>query len=231
MTSNRLLVVCDLTSFDDVAALVGGGSTFAVARCSSPAQLLLTVATARLDHFQGDVIDILDIHDHSVNNGMQLGSKQEVLFDVVDGRLYGTDLAIALGNHLRDTAHVRLLGCDVAFESDAAPPTADADVRDLLARHLDRRFLLVALADALGQRRIVFGTNCVIDYYSFTSEGLGRSIEQLGLFSSLAAVHADPCAFGAQGELLRHLRSHERPLEPAQTAQRAASRTQRNPME
>jgi hypothetical protein len=209
---NRLLIVGDSPSFDDVADLVTTGSTCVVERCASPSDLLLTVANARLTHFRGDFIDVLDIHDHSSENGMLLGAKGDSLFDVTDGVLVGAELARNLGAHLRATAHLRLLGCDVVFESNEPKAATPKAVCGLLARHLDRRYLLIALAESLGSLRIVLGTNCNVNYYSFTAEGLGTSIEQGGLFSSLAAVHADPCGFTVQGERLERLQGHARPF-------------------
>jgi hypothetical protein len=199
MSNNRLLVVGPSRDFDTVHARVSQGTRTVSVRCDRPDQLATTLANARRERFGNQLIDVLDIHDHSFNNGMALGS--EILFDVDDSfSLVGAGVAGALRRHLSDTAHLRLLGCDVIYESDYGAPPSSAQL-------LPRRCLLVWLADLLGRERIVSGTNLVLNSDSFDEDGLRAGIARKGLFSSLAAIHGDPCSFSEQGRRIARLLS------------------------
>ncbi len=141
-------------------------------RCSSPRDLVAVVddAVTRCGR-----LDVLDIFDHGTAGLQALGD--DVLFASdpdPDSELANIAIAHELERYLMPFAYVRLLGCRTALDRGAR----------------SGRMLLVKLARALGQQRVVFGTNDSIYHTAFDEHGFLPSQELRFLYSSLAAVDA-----------------------------------------
>ena len=144
-------------------------------------------------------IDVLDILDHGAGGAMMMG--QETLFLFEGGKLTkGEQMARQLACWLSQTAQVRLLGCKTACEAGAR----------------SGRGLLLALAQLLGENRIVFGTIERVRSTKHFLQERGFVPEQHLLYSSLAAIdHVAPsgherlCAIDQNGHLLRTVESRD----------------------
>ncbi|MGN6107041.1 MAG: DUF4347 domain-containing protein [Kofleriaceae bacterium] len=136
----------------------------AVEECRGVQQL---IATAGRLARNGQRIDVLDILDHGAPGGIVIGD--EILFlSTATGLTIGGDAARALAPFLAEHAHVRLLGCETA-------------------RLAQGQRLLLDVANALGGRRIVFGTIDRVRGGHFHVERGFTQSEAL-LYSSLAAL-------------------------------------------
>jgi hypothetical protein len=160
---------------DDVEAKSVPSDAFVVRRCDAPSDLPGIVEAVAQRH---GPIDLLELHDHGHVGFLRMGN--DVLFESdgsPDTDLVGAELAASLREHLRDTAHVRLLGC----------VTTGATI-DAMAG----RLLLTKLAAVLGGHRVVFGTIQSVWTEDFTTTGFDAALEATKLFSSLAALDGGP---------------------------------------
>ena len=196
--ANRLLVIGRRlvasphsdSDMNEVSAAATPTDSFHIERCDEPGHLPdLVESVAR----RFGELDMLDLYDHGDVGQLRMG--RDVLFrsdDSPGSELLGRDIAIALAPFLRDTAHVRLLGCKTA--------AITASVTSLPA--LSGRLLLLKLARALGGHRVAFGTIASIQRGDFSRFGFRREREEMRLFSSLAAVDHMPPSYDDRG---RHI--------------------------
>lgn len=172
---------------DEVSKQLVQTDAFHTRRCDAPLDLLEICEAVAVRHGK---IGILDVYDHGNAGRMRLGNN--ILFasdENPHSELVGRAIASALSPFLDDTAHVRLLGCITAA------PEAKAG-----------RLLLIKLARALGGRRIAFGTIMPLIRGNFSRYGLRRELEELRLFSSLAAIDGDAPTPGTRAGNLEDVR-------------------------
>lgn len=178
---------------DDVAGKVRGSATI-VQRCASADELVAFVAAHGRRKRK---VDVLDIFDHGKAGVQELTGK--VLFQATTNkcdRLVGADVACALAPHLRETAHVRLLGCNVAAPN--VPPKGGSG-----------RLLLWQLAEALGAWRTAFGAIKSTTCDDFDGDGFLQRLEQTFLFSSLGAMDTNAPDKGERDDHLVVVRRDE----------------------
>lgn len=175
---------------DEVSARAIQTGAFQVRRCDAPRDLVETCEAIAVHHGK---ISVLDIYDHGNVGRIRLGS--DVLFASDDSphtELVGRSIATSLSPFLEDTAQVRLLGCLTAGPDTTA---------------LAGRLLLIKLARALGGRRITFGTIITLERGDFSRYGLRRELEDLRLFSSLAAIDGAPPTIDDRAKNLETVRA------------------------
>lgn len=175
------------SDMNQVSAVATSTDSFHVERCNDPAHLPeLVQSVAR----RSGEIDLLDLYDHGDVGQIRMG--RDILFrsDALPGsELFGRAIAIELRPFLRDTAHVRLLGCKTAATTDSVTS----------APALSGRLLLLKLARALGGHRTVFGTITSIQRGDFSKFGFRRDREEMCLFSSLAALDGPSPSYQDRG--------------------------------
>lgn len=160
---------------DAVAVQIQESSSLVVRRCETPGQLPSIVEAVAQ---QLGPIDVLDLYDHGSPGRQLLGNQDWVGSDEDRNQdLFGRSTVLGLRDHLRDTAHIRLLGCGTAGGVSSSRAG---------------RLLLVKMARLLGGRRIVFGTIRAIRASDFGPTGFRRVLETDYLFSSLAAIDGAP---------------------------------------
>ncbi len=139
-------------------------------RCSSPQDLVAVVDDAVT---RSGLLDVLDLFDHGTAGLQAMGDGVLWASDFdPDSELANEQIARALDRYLSPFAYVRLLGCRTAL---------DGGMRS-------GRMLLIKLARALGQHRVVFGTNDSIFQSAFDEQGFRNDQEMRSLYSSLAAI-------------------------------------------
>jgi hypothetical protein len=155
-----------------------------VVRCRQPADL-----PDRLERIGArGRVEQLDIFDHGAEGMQMLGGGALFASDArPETELLGLPLAGRIAPYLTETAQVRLLGCNTA-EGKAG------------------RLLLLKLARALGERRIVFGTIDRVIEDDFDRAGYARVMEHQRLFSSIAALDAEAPRAMRRFENLREIR-------------------------
>ncbi len=178
----KLTMIADLDIYM-VADRVDPGESHVV-RCRRPEEL-----PDKLERLgaRGRIAQ-LDIFDHGAEGMQMLGAGALFASDAVPGsELVGLPLAARLAPYLTETAQVRLLGCNTG-EGKAG------------------RLLLLKLARALGERRIVFGTIDRVVEDDFDRAGYARVMEHQRLFSSVAALDAEAPGAMRRFENLREVR-------------------------
>jgi len=172
---------------DEVSAAATPTASFHIERCEAPMELPDLVASVAR---RSGELDVLDLYDHGDVGRIRMGS--DILFRSdasPDTLLIGGDIAAALGPSLRETAHVRLLGC----RTTAATGSVTS------APALAGRLLLLKLARALGGHRVAFGTITSIQRSDFSRLGFRCELETMRLFSSLAALDQLPPSYQERG--------------------------------
>jgi len=183
-----------LGEMNTVAALVERGTDIKVVRCEDPTKLPEILRDACAEFFGGEPIDLLETYDHASVRSQWLGSG--VLFEYAANKpnsVEGYDIARQCRDHLRKDAQIRLLGCHLIIDQE--DPTGE----------YASRVLLVRLAEAFGESRVVYGTNTKIDQRSFTQNGLHRWLPDMALFSSQAAFDSAPATYERRGSNLNEM--------------------------
>ena len=165
--SVHLLVIGELgypdLTIDEVVKRVIPSPRCHVLRVATPSDFLPAV----VDAAGGEKIATLDVFDHGHQGSQNMG--HGVLFD---STTVGYRYAEPLAELLADEARVRLLGCNTALGAAG-------------------RKLLLDMAAILGKRRVVYGTNCFVQFTEFGPDGFLVQQEAPCLFSSLSAVDGE----------------------------------------
>jgi Domain of unknown function (DUF4347) len=178
-----LSVVSDL-DINGVAAKLRRGAP-AVMRCDGLEDFVLAIKHIGM----WGSIERLDILDHGAEGVQSMGNA--ILFQSdasPESPLVGFEVAREIKPYLRDTAQVRLLGCNTA-EGKAG------------------RLLLLKLAKVLGGNRTVFGTIDRVIEDDFDQDGYATVMEHQRLFSSNAALEGEAPSAMQRFENMREARA------------------------
>jgi len=206
--ARRLLIVSEPASGDVDLGLIATAAElrtdewFHVRRCSKTCEIPSIVADVA---GRSGPIEILDFAGHGGPGQITIGDRVLFKSDEHPGnRLQGWEIVSAFSDHLRETACVRLLGCNTAGEIfDANYAWRIPDKRNNIVGSTTGRLLLLKLGMELGGHRTAFGT---IEYTDHQRYQNGVFLPEYSfLFSSSAALDNEPPGTGTRDGNFRDL--------------------------